>query len=203
MAMAADVESPRRALHPIDDCDDNDIGIGSSERRAGTPTPRVRIRSANHRPKSYHQILQDFQGMERSPSSRSVEFQPVIAESPIDDDVIRAKKLALGDQSAGWIGSSPPRVQPSTPTRRKEDTARRHKRFSLPAIALQTTAVTTRPNVTGDGQGKQFSLVLGGRQHRQGPSEVLNGSVDDLGKDELKSGVAAGKLTELLERGRG
>ena len=39
MAMAVDVESPRRALHPIDGCDDNDneIGIGSSERQAGTP----------------------------------------------------------------------------------------------------------------------------------------------------------------------
>ena len=61
------------------------------------------------------------------------------------------------------------------------------------------TAVTTRPNVTGDGQGKRFSLVLGGRPHRQGPSEVLNGSGDDLGKDELKSGVAAGKLTVWKE----
>ena len=58
------------------------------------------------------------------------------------------------------------------------------------------TAATTWPDVTGNGQGKQFSLVLGGRPHGQGPSEVLNGSGDDLGKEELKSGVAAGKLTE-------
>jgi len=182
MAMAVDVGSPRRALHPIDDCDDNDGGGGIV--RAGTPTPRVRIRSANNRPRSYHQILEDFQDSLLSGSP------PVVAESPggrIDGNVIRVREDRL-------TGGSPP------PSRRKEDTARRHKRFSLPAIALQTTAVTTRPNATGEGQGKRFSLVLGGKLPRD---EVLDGSGDDPGKDELRSGVAVGKLTELLERGRG
>lgn len=211
MAMAVDVESPRRALHPIDDRDDDDddMDIGISDGRAGTPTPRVRIRPANNRPRSYHQILEDFQGVERSLSS-STGSQPIIAGSPTspnDEDVFRVKENAPEDQSNEAFGSSLPRVQfdhqPSTPTRRKEDTARRHKRFSLPAVALQTTPVTTRPNATGEGQAKRFSLVLGGRQpSRQGPSEVLDGSGDDLGKVELGSGVAAGKLTELLERGR-
>ena len=179
MAMAVDIESPRRALDPIDDCDDNDDGGGIG--RAGTPTPRVRIRSANNRPRSYHQILEDFQ------SSGSPPVVVESPESPIDEDVIRVREDRL-------TGGSPP------PSRRKEDTARRHKRFSLPAIALQTTAVTTRPNATGEGQGKRFSLVLGGKLPR---GDVPDGSGDDLGKDELRNGVAVGKLTELLERERG
>ena len=72
---------------------------------------------------------------------------------------------------------------PSTP--RKEDTVRRRKRFSLPAVAIHTTPVTARPNVVGEGKAKRWSLVLGNLKS--------SGS-------EFAHGVAAGKLSELLGR---
>ncbi len=76
------------------------------------------------------------------------------------------------------------------------------KRFSMPAIALQTTSVTARPNVVGEGQGKRFSLVLGGRHKVSSSYAIHEGTVpqDEIG--ELRYGVAAAKLAKLLERTR-
>ena len=85
----------------------------------------------------------------------------------------------------GEIGSN----LPSSP-RKKEDTVRRHKRFSLPAVAIQTTPVTTRPNVIGKGKTKRFSLLLG----------RAAGAVGHSSRSDLGHGVAAGKLNELLKR---
>ncbi len=74
-------------------------------------------------------------------------------EELLDEQVQEAE---LPNVSANNVGS-----QPSTP--RKENTARQHKRFSLPAVALQTSPVTTR--LSSDGGSKahahSFSLVLG------------------------------------------
>lgn len=84
---------------------------------------------------------------------------------------------------------------PPTP-RKKEDTARRHKRFSLPAVALQATPVMARPSLVGEGKTKRFSLVLGKSSSTGGG--VGNG-VSDLGSSIMHS-AAAGKLSELLGR---
>ena len=92
----------------------------------------------------------------------------------------------MGLDSPGSRGASLP------PTPRKENTARRHKRFSLPAVALQTSPVTARPNVVGEGSSRRFSLVLGRRSqvHAAEPSG-------------FKDGLVVGKLSELLSRVRG
>lgn len=80
-----------------------------------------------------------------------------------------------------------PRSLPSSPLRanRQEDTVRRRKRFSMPAVAIHTTPVTARPNVIGEGKSKRWSLVLGNLKN--------NGS-------DFAQGVAAGRLNELLGR---
>ncbi|KAI5118054.1 hypothetical protein M0805_005901 [Coniferiporia weirii] len=83
-----------------------------------------------------------------------------------------------------------------------EVSRRNRKRFSMPAIALQTTPVTARPKVSGEGRSRRFSLVLGGKvrapahvQTHDHPSE--SGHIEDGG---LRHGIAAARLEELLER---
>ena len=81
-----------------------------------------------------------------------------------------------------------------------ENTVRKHKRFSLPAVALQTTNVTTRSGVTvgeehrGDARhhrlSRRLSLVLS-----SGGSNG-EGAVDT----DLARGLAAEKLSDLLGR---
>ena len=87
---------------------------------------------------------------------------------------------------------------PATPSRR-EDTARRHKRFSLPAVALQTNPVTARP-AGADGKGAhRFSLALGkggGVAQARGPHSPKPS------KEEKRHSIAVGRLTEILARGK-
>ena len=65
-------------------------------------------------------------------------------------------------------------VSPRTPYR-KEDTARRSKRFSLPAIAVQTQNVTARTSAVGDNEAMVYlSEVLG-------LNVVMNESMEDSG----------------------
>ncbi|KAK0497483.1 hypothetical protein EDD18DRAFT_1162408 [Armillaria luteobubalina] len=100
------------------------------------------------------------------------------------------------------------------PELRREDTARRNKRFSLPAVALQTTSVTTRTmmgavegsklaHVQRSTRTQRFSLVLGGKGshvlHGHGHGSRLSHSPAEVQGDEgLGKGVVAGKLSELL-----
>lgn len=81
---------------------------------------------------------------------------------------------------------------------------RTRKRFSMPALALQTTPVTAVPKASGEGRSKRFSLVLGGgKQKAQAVhTQAHNGVEDDHanGEQDLRRSVAAVQLQELLER---
>jgi hypothetical protein len=204
------IDSPKRSLHRIED-QDGDSGdsedvsfIRDADGRAGTPTPRIRMKSSVTRPRSYHLILEDFQNLEQGLRS-SPESRPTVGmrSSATPREGTESEAAAETDSIADF--SPPPGrmdSQPSTP-RRKEDTARRHKRFSLPAMSIQTTPVTARPNATGEGRSKRFSLVLGGRSSgsRQAQGEIQReGEERGFGKGDLGSGVAAVKLGELLGR---
>jgi FYVE/RhoGEF/PH domain-containing protein 5/6 len=200
------IDSPQRALHRIDDrdgeCDENNEDIfNDADRRSGSPTPRIRIKSAM-RPRSYHQILEDFQRSEKGlPGSGG--SRPMMGTGSTTSHQDETESSA-GLESESVTGSSPQTPvdrQLSTPWR-KEDTVRRHKRFSLPAIALQNTPVTARPNAFGVGKSKRFSLVLGGRSSGQQAQNDVPYEVREpgLGKGDLSSGVAAVKLGELLGR---
>ena len=191
------IESPKRSLHRIDDHDNNSEDIfRDADGQRGTPTPRIRMKSSVTRPRSYHLILEDFQGLEQG---RRDSHATVRTGYSVNEREETENEAAVETEST-TSSLGPVDSQPST-SWRKEDTARRRKRFSLPAIALQTTSVTARPNATGDGRSKRFSLVLGGRSSgRQGQSEVQCDEEQTLGKGDLGSGVAAVKLGELLGR---
>ncbi|KAL0567367.1 hypothetical protein V5O48_014626 [Marasmius crinis-equi] len=120
--------------------------------------------STSSRPRSYHQILEDFlaaeqgkrpeeggeEGTSEDPSrlspdygipnpklKREVSFAPSLAPSVASSKRHTVVHLA-GPESSMLLGEV---------NGRREDTARRNKRFSMPAVALQTTSVTTRTAV--------------------------------------------------------
>ncbi|TBU26804.1 hypothetical protein BD311DRAFT_779367 [Dichomitus squalens] len=187
--MAIDLDSPKRMLSPIED-----ESSPLDELPNSAPVAAMRIRSAP-RPKSYVQILEEFQEREASPttSPRASRFSERSTmdethgplneqdeEALLDDEEQELEAPSIADSSL-----------PSTP--RKENTARRHKRFSLPAVALQTSPVTARPNIEGKGNNR-FSLVLG-----------RSGSIahqQDESPSRLRHSVVAGRLNELLGRGK-
>ncbi|RDB23827.1 FYVE, RhoGEF and PH domain-containing protein 6 [Hypsizygus marmoreus] len=167
---------------------------------------RLKSPSQHGRPRSYHQLLEDFVNNEQG------RF-----------DVL-SLPLPEGESEEGYDGPDRPpsfasaRPPSSTSSPRKENTARRNKRFSLPAVALQTTSVTARTEfgeatAAGGGIGagggpklnKRFSLVLGGaRSHGtsavKSQSEHMTKADNDGAGGGLGRGIAAGKLTELLSR---
>ncbi|KAJ7065474.1 hypothetical protein C8F01DRAFT_1125715 [Mycena amicta] len=169
----------------------------------------VRVRSPPPRPRSYHQILEDFE-----------ESSKFMISSPLDEE---------GEEDGNTTATSTTSRSQSRPETiidlgdedddvPREDTARRNKRFSLPAVALQTTNVTARTQVVQErrlgsaigGQPqravrtKRFSLVLGTRPHVGGKAQrELSPGKSRLGEElapDLGNGVAAGKLSELLGR---
>ncbi|EMD32581.1 hypothetical protein CERSUDRAFT_118620 [Gelatoporia subvermispora B] len=178
--MAIDLESPRR----VPTVDDEDAAEEPYE-PGGIPAIRVKPIA---RPRSYVQILEDFEEHESadrrhlpspSVSRYSHEAPDEREEDALEESVHGSFEVVDSPASAG---SS----LPSTP--RKENTARRHKRFSLPAVGVQTSPVTARPSAVGEGIGKRFSLMLGrGENARSGT---------------IKDGAAINKLYELLGRGK-
>jgi hypothetical protein len=158
---------------------------------------RVRVvRSPPPRPRSYHQILEDFE------VGAGVITSPVQEDEEEDGDDQYPSVVDLGDAGG-----------------RNEDTARRNKRFSLPAVALHTTSVTARTDGSNmrqhyrdregraPGRAKRFSLVLGTRPTHLPKSQSDGGRIEEghEGAEEghgLGKGIAAGKLSELLGRQR-
>lgn len=180
--------------------------FGPGDKRA-----RVRMKSPQHgRPRSYHQLLEDFENNDQGrsdvlslpPEEGEREGEDGEDGGEADDVLDHGLPLVSGAASAS---SSP----------KKENTARRNKRFSLPAVAVQTTSVTARTGLgdaapSGDGPkvNKRFSLLLGGSRNHgiRSHSEmaIKPGKEDyvaaDAGNGELGKGIAAGKLSELLNR---
>ncbi|KAH9830475.1 uncharacterized protein C8Q71DRAFT_367665 [Rhodofomes roseus] len=200
LAVDLELESPKRVLTRIEDesvYGGADAGEGMDDTDGAPAVPAIRIRPTA-RPRSYVQILEDFREHEHgTPSpSRSRFGTPAGDESLLTLDSPRDGQMleVPADDGASLATTDSPRRAGSSlpPTPRKENTARRHKRFSLPAVALQTSPVTARPNVVGEGNSRRFSLVLGrgSNVHAQEPSG-------------FKDGLAAGKLSELLSRVRG
>jgi hypothetical protein len=181
-------------------------GVEEKERRA-----RMRWKS-HQRLRSSQQILVDFQEQARSAVEHGDVVEDQEDDDPFEDDVF----------------SSPLRSFPSTPVR-KEDTARRSKRFSLPAVALHATNVTARmtegvgnaaPSSAIDEQTgnsviggfssnsparhRRFSLVLAGRNSHyvDGGDAVKAGKSGSEDGGDLGKGVAAVKLAELLKKAK-
>jgi len=168
----------------FDNVDDDGSETEERERKG-----RVRIKS-HQRVRSYQQLLEDFQEQSHAmrPGLSSKESQSQIRKAVGMDDTFDIEE----DEDAGGgegeeqdhvdsfytptqsIASSP--VSSRRKQARREDTARRSKRFSLPAIGLQTTVVTARTSIDSE------EIVVS----EQG------------GQDDLGLGLAAARLSELL-----
>lgn len=158
------------------------------------PVPAIRLRYAP-RPRSYVEILEDFKEhatSNASPISTRFSLQSAHSSQLVPDE---RDELAYSQEGSSGSPHTPPESLPPSP--RKEDTVRRRKRFSLPALALHTSPVTTRPTIIGDGKGRRVSLVLGRSSVANMDSQSSFGQYDVHG---LKGGVAAGKLSEILSR---
>ncbi|TCD62196.1 hypothetical protein EIP91_007229 [Steccherinum ochraceum] len=151
----------------------------------GPSVPAYKMRPQSARPRSYIQILEDFHHGEHSPVSAS----PSTAQFNNS-----AARLNDSDEALDGEPGIPESTSLPPSPRKKEDTARRHKRFSLPAVAIQATPVMARPSLVGEGRMKRFSLVMG----KSTPS-TSSGAVSDLGSS-IRHSAAAGKLSELLGR---
>jgi len=227
--MAIDMNSSRDVS--FDNFDD--VGSETEEQeREG----RVRVKS-RQRVRSYQQLLEDFQ-------EQSHAIQPRLSskalQSQIKNVVGMDNTFGIDEHEVKGEGEeqdqpfytpthsivSSPALSSKKPQRRVEDTARRSQRFSLPAVGLHTTVVTTRTSIESEevvpvsstggggseegvvveeglnnGLSKRFSLVLVGRNSRHvgatGSGSGHSGGQDDLG---LAKGLTVARLSELLSR---
>lgn len=158
---------------------------------------RIKLRSSSSsvvRPRSYHDILEDFNsaGDEQAAQTpnRVHTASPLeeMAETDIDDDgdaavygdgedssamssssLTSSKRHTMIDISGSSSSvslSTPPRALPLKGplsgllvTERREDTARRNKRFSMPAVALQTANVVARTHIESAGSNSREKSV--------------------------------------------
>jgi FYVE/RhoGEF/PH domain-containing protein 5/6 len=217
--------------------DDNNIDDVGSETEERERKGRIRIKThQRERVRSYQQLLEDFQ-QEQSHAMRpallsSKESQSQMIRKAVGVDNHTFEDWEDGDDAEGGRGEeqdhpsySPAQAILSSPVSssrrkqpRRENTARRSKRFSLPAIGLQTTVVTARTSIEseeavvvpvtttggeevvvgeGDNTGllKRYSLFLVGRNSHQ-----VDGA-ESMGQQELggqTKGLAATRLSELL-----
>ena len=193
--MAIDLDSPKRALTRIED----ESPLLTPDEPASPVVAAMRLRPAAARPKSYVQLLEEFQERDAAVTTASPTHSPRASRfserstmdethGPLDE---RDEEALLPDHVLPEVVARTRSSPPVTP--RREDTARRHKRFSLPAVALQTSPVTARPHSEGKGHHR-FSLVLG----RSASSAVRE--EDSPGR--LRHSLVAGRLNELLGRGK-
>ncbi|KAL4079766.1 hypothetical protein J3A83DRAFT_4085356 [Scleroderma citrinum] len=165
-----------------------EVEDGDESSHGPVPVGPIRIRPPTARPRSYHDILEDFGMHERGLSVPSSILSGAAALDAVKEgegervneeggDDVEADQGA-GDEGgydgglaqAGGSGDESTKVGNHT----REDTARRRKRFSLPAVALQTApvfararskeeALRRRSHAGGEsgGFGRRFSLVQG------------------------------------------
>ncbi|EJD03537.1 uncharacterized protein FOMMEDRAFT_132998 [Fomitiporia mediterranea MF3/22] len=177
-----------------------DVPMSSS----GSPSRNVDvIRRPKARPLSHPVIPQvfaeSFEGSYLSKRSEEGEDLKEIDESNAETDRVLEDISAASLNSPSLLSAPIDSIESFAS---EEVSPRARKRFSMPAIALQTTPVTTRPKVSGEGRLKRFSLVIGGKQKpvAQAQATGLSGRNDPAAETDLKYGIAAARLQELLER---
>lgn len=225
--LAADLSPQRESSHT-----DRETSFDSPA-LSRNASPRIRIKQPP-RPRSYLQILEDFdkggppgsgfpagQASNLENSSVGVHNNTSRLSAGGAGGFPSTSVLTLGEVSSGEghtedVFESPTSPEYSLPQRvrwsvsvspkRREDTIRKKKRFSMPALAIQTTTVTTKTNTNGNGRPKRFSLSLGGRGSSSQPNLMESGGMG-TNAEEVRSGGgskvrtgAAGKLSELLAR---
>ncbi|KAI0082147.1 hypothetical protein K474DRAFT_1655490 [Panus rudis PR-1116 ss-1] len=190
--MSIDLDSPRRSYTRTDSPSPkrNQPNRSSEALDDVVRAPAIRVRPVP-RPRSYVQILEDFKE-DQTDDASPISASPATSRmsSRLNESFFVVNEEETSSASAGQaVRLSSTTTSSMPPSPRKEDTVRRHKRFSLPAIAVQTTPVTARANLVGEGSSKRFSLVLG----------KSTGNAADEGSGSFH-GVAIGKLNQLLGR---
>ncbi|OAX39866.1 hypothetical protein K503DRAFT_50196 [Rhizopogon vinicolor AM-OR11-026] len=153
---------------------------------ASPPSRPIRIRhSSRPRPRSYHDILEDFhvhaRGESVASSVAASSLGAVAEERPSRPDDRGAYEEMQGDAREGEEMHNELQPRPRYSRERIEGTARKKKRFSLPAVAVQTVPVVARSApVQGGwgGVGRRLSLVLG--------TKAIGGSGRGRGKSGLR-----------------
>ena len=176
------------------------------------PTRPIRVRPSPTRPRSYHDILEDFTLHERGLSMPSS-----ISSAPGLGSVREGEDEAEGEEGEGDIVIE---IRPCDRSQEgfcapaffdghsqdnvglteqgplddavvpREDTARRRKRFSMPAVALQTAPVFVRARQDAEGSSAEKRR-----------SALMHGGERDKSKKERqgeKEGSAVGLLMEVL-----
>ncbi|KAL5494873.1 hypothetical protein ACEPAI_335 [Sanghuangporus weigelae] len=169
---------------------------------SGSPSKRVDvIRRSKARPLSHPVIPEVFGSSFEEPLRRvsrlDTEQREVADEVDLDSQHPTDVGQVLGDISNSSISVGNP--QGSALSSYSEDISpRAKKRFSMPAIAVQTTAVTAHPKISGEGRSKRFSLVLGSKPK---VAVQMSHHTEDAKVDvDLRHGIAAARLQELLGR---
>jgi len=158
------------------------------------------------RPRSYHQILEDFNTEDQDREKVQVRGRGrfEVVNTPLEEG---EREGEVEEEEWGR-----PVPSSSSSSSRKENTARRGKRFSLPAVAVQTTSVVARTGIADDQaavdgmkMNERFSLVLGGkhvhrRRNSSGPDVNRERDGGRDGEKEAGISVAAARLSELLGR---
>ncbi|EAU89965.2 rho guanine nucleotide exchange factor [Coprinopsis cinerea okayama7 len=190
----------------------------------------------HHKLKSYHQILEDFEAHEDDHDGSPVRARPESNRFDYDEsdgfpvshggileeeeDKVVMEEVALEedveDQYPHLFFTPPVSNLPSplsSPRKRREDTVRKSQRYSLPALALQTTPITARASMVieddvdlsrdGDetaaspNRTRRYSIVMSpGKSGGKGGSEVGREEDDNA----VSRSLAVDKLSELLHR---
>lgn len=173
--------------------------VDITEEELEVPQKRLSIHDRNRpvkaRPISHPSIPQQFQrAYSEQPGSfredQSI-LEDAVPESPEEWNGLRASSpLSLDEASMATdpSSSSPPLRPPN------------RKRFSMPALAVQTTSVTTRPAVSGEGSAKRFSLLLSGNGKARRSMDVSQLQTEPPIHDGFGNGVAVARLAKLLQR---
>ncbi|TDL26367.1 hypothetical protein BD410DRAFT_518305 [Rickenella mellea] len=165
--------------------------------------PNVRRRRMSSRPLSYPAIPLEFQ--DSRADSASVLTVPELSQEATDEEGIdKPPELYLNSrQQTPDSGNIPQSSETDTDLEPELNSRvrRSRKRFSMPALAIQTPQVTAQPNVTGAGRAKRYSLVLGGKGKNIYNVRQADKLIDerDVNGSELRSGVAA-NLHDILQR---
>jgi FYVE, RhoGEF and PH domain containing 5/6 len=220
--LAIDIGPRRESSHT-----DRELPLDNLSRNA---SPRIRIKPPP-RPRSYLQILEDFNesGLPEPGFTPGQTSNPEPASVSVNDGIGGLTAAGASGYLSTSISTSgefsPESVEPtenlfelptgpelsppskvrwsvSASPRRREDTVRRKKRFSMPALAIQTTTVTTKTNAGVNGKSRRFSLILGGRGSYSQPNLTENSRLGTNIEEEERSS-AVGKLSELLTRNPG
>ncbi|EEB89137.1 hypothetical protein MPER_12806, partial [Moniliophthora perniciosa FA553] len=199
-------------VYDLDSDDDQPNRIMQRRVKAAPPS--------SNRPRSYHQILEDFASDQRkleelaeeddaltnattTASTSTIETSGYLAVNGSPTKGLR-REVSFAPSLAPSVASSKRHTvvhldsAGSTTTmllgdgKRKEDTARRNKRFSMPAVALQATSVTTRTQTgaggaSGDAPMEVDASMSGSASTTTGvPSGVGASTLVDSGTETME-----------------